>query len=198
VSVFLCVFYVLCFYVSFFLTIWSSYLNYFTPVKHFLTLLCEKCNINQLYLLTPRLSSTNQSEAGPSEGVPASTCQRTPIYKPFTQCRPPMECPPHPAPHDVSEEELHHVRACLQRWRSEVESSITGRTPTHPPLPSPYSPNPHPPPLSPYSPNPTHSPTHYPHPIALTPWATVGGSSSGGKSGCLATGRLLVQSPGSA
>ncbi|CAL8364578.1 unnamed protein product [Lota lota] len=70
-------------------------------------------------------SPTNQSEAGPSEGVPASNCQRTPIYKPFTQCRPPMECPPHPAPHDVSEEELHHVRGCLQRWRSEVENSIT-------------------------------------------------------------------------
>ncbi|CAL8305081.1 unnamed protein product [Gadus morhua 'NCC'] len=70
-------------------------------------------------------SPTNQSEAEASEGVSASNCQRTPIYKPFTQCRPPMECPPHPAPHDVSEEELHHVRACLQRWRSEVESSIT-------------------------------------------------------------------------
>uniref|UniRef100_A0A8C5FIP4 Ubiquitin carboxyl-terminal hydrolase n=1 Tax=Gadus morhua TaxID=8049 RepID=A0A8C5FIP4_GADMO len=70
-------------------------------------------------------ASEDGSEAEASEGVSASNCQRTPIYKPFTQCRPPMECPPHPAPHDVSEEELHHVRACLQRWRSEVESSIT-------------------------------------------------------------------------
>uniref|UniRef100_A0A8C4ZHX0 Ubiquitin carboxyl-terminal hydrolase n=1 Tax=Gadus morhua TaxID=8049 RepID=A0A8C4ZHX0_GADMO len=62
--------------------------------------------------------STTHSLSIPSTFNPPS---RTPIYKPFTQCRPPMECPPHPAPHDVSEEELHHVRACLQRWRSEVE-----------------------------------------------------------------------------
>uniref|UniRef100_A0A8C5C6K9 Ubiquitin carboxyl-terminal hydrolase n=1 Tax=Gadus morhua TaxID=8049 RepID=A0A8C5C6K9_GADMO len=74
---------------------------------------------------TPPPSDQPAESAEASEGVSASNCQRTPIYKPFTQCRPPMECPPHPAPHDVSEEELHHVRACLQRWRSEVESSIT-------------------------------------------------------------------------
>uniref|UniRef100_A0A8C5A8H0 Ubiquitin carboxyl-terminal hydrolase n=1 Tax=Gadus morhua TaxID=8049 RepID=A0A8C5A8H0_GADMO len=76
-------------------------------------------------IIVKACSTRLESEAEASEGVSASNCQRTPIYKPFTQCRPPMECPPHPAPHDVSEEELHHVRACLQRWRSEVESSIT-------------------------------------------------------------------------
>ncbi|XP_074528383.1 ubiquitin carboxyl-terminal hydrolase 28 isoform X2 [Halichoeres trimaculatus] len=53
-----------------------------------------------------------------------SSCQRTPIYKPFTQCRHPMECPPHPAPHSITEEELHFVKTCLQRWRSEVENDM--------------------------------------------------------------------------
>ncbi|XP_034538791.1 ubiquitin carboxyl-terminal hydrolase 28 isoform X3 [Notolabrus celidotus] len=53
-----------------------------------------------------------------------SSCQRTPIYKPFTQCRHPIECPPHPAPHSITEEELHFVKTCLQRWRTEVENDI--------------------------------------------------------------------------
>ncbi|XP_037543742.1 ubiquitin carboxyl-terminal hydrolase 28 isoform X2 [Nematolebias whitei] len=62
-------------------------------------------------------------EADSSEGL-VSTCQRTPIYKPFTQCRHPSDCPPHPAPHSVTEEELHFVKTCLQRWRTEVEHDI--------------------------------------------------------------------------
>ncbi|XP_077360663.1 ubiquitin carboxyl-terminal hydrolase 28 isoform X2 [Festucalex cinctus] len=53
-----------------------------------------------------------------------SSCQRTPIYKPFTQCRHPAGRPPHPAPHSVTEEELHFVKGCLQRWRTEVENDI--------------------------------------------------------------------------
>ncbi|XP_026229283.1 ubiquitin carboxyl-terminal hydrolase 28 isoform X1 [Anabas testudineus] len=53
-----------------------------------------------------------------------SSCQRTPIYKPFTQCRHPLDCPPHPAPHSITEEELHFVKTCLQRWRTEVENDI--------------------------------------------------------------------------
>lgn len=67
-------------------------------------------------------------EADSPEGL-VSTCQRTPIYKPFTQCRHPSECPPHPAPHSVTEEELHFVKTCLQRWRAEVEHDMNG-TPT--------------------------------------------------------------------
>lgn len=61
-----------------------------------------------------------------SEGIDAgvSSCQRTPIYKPFTQCRHPMECPPHPAPHSITDEELFHVKNCLQRWRAEAENDI--------------------------------------------------------------------------
>uniref|UniRef100_A0A673YHF0 ubiquitinyl hydrolase 1 n=1 Tax=Salmo trutta TaxID=8032 RepID=A0A673YHF0_SALTR len=50
--------------------------------------------------------------------------QRTPIYKPFTQCRAPMDTPPHPAPHSVTEEELRFVKTCLQRWRTEVEINM--------------------------------------------------------------------------
>ncbi|KAF3705855.1 Ubiquitin carboxyl-terminal hydrolase 28 [Channa argus] len=52
------------------------------------------------------------------------SCQRTPIYKPFTQCRLPVDCPPHPAPHSITEEELHFVKTCLQRWKTEVENDI--------------------------------------------------------------------------
>uniref|UniRef100_A0A7N9B207 Ubiquitin carboxyl-terminal hydrolase n=1 Tax=Mastacembelus armatus TaxID=205130 RepID=A0A7N9B207_9TELE len=61
-----------------------------------------------------------------SEGLVSSvsSCQRTPIYKPFTQCRHPVDCPPHPAPHSITEEELHFVKTCLQRWRTEVENDI--------------------------------------------------------------------------
>uniref|UniRef100_A0A8D3BMY2 Ubiquitin carboxyl-terminal hydrolase n=1 Tax=Scophthalmus maximus TaxID=52904 RepID=A0A8D3BMY2_SCOMX len=59
-----------------------------------------------------------------SEVPSASCCQRTPIYKPFTQCRHHVDCPPHPAPHSVTEEELHFVKTCLQRWRTEVENDV--------------------------------------------------------------------------
>ncbi|XP_070699223.1 ubiquitin carboxyl-terminal hydrolase 28 isoform X1 [Pempheris klunzingeri] len=73
--------------------------------------------------------SKGNSEPGDtdsSEGLVSSvsSCQRTPIYKPFTQCRHPIDCPPHPAPHSVTEEELHFVKTCLQRWRTEVENDI--------------------------------------------------------------------------
>uniref|UniRef100_A0A8C8E1C9 ubiquitinyl hydrolase 1 n=1 Tax=Oryzias sinensis TaxID=183150 RepID=A0A8C8E1C9_9TELE len=71
----------------------------------------------------PRDSSdTEETDDGLACGV--SNCQRTPIYKPFTQCRPPIDCPPHPAPHSITEEELHFVKTCLQRWRTEVENEI--------------------------------------------------------------------------
>ncbi|KAI5096602.1 ubiquitin carboxyl-terminal hydrolase 28 isoform X2, partial [Silurus meridionalis] len=53
-----------------------------------------------------------------------SSTQRTPIHKPFTQCRPPTDWPQHPAPGSVSDEELHFVRGCLQRWRTEAENNM--------------------------------------------------------------------------
>ncbi|CAL9684958.1 unnamed protein product [Knipowitschia caucasica] len=67
---------------------------------------------------------SDPDEACESLGDGVSSCQRTPIYKPFTQCRPPVECPPHPAPHSVTEEELFHVKNCLQRWRTEADNDI--------------------------------------------------------------------------
>lgn len=76
-----------------------------------------------------KLQPLSSRDPEPSEGL-GSSCQRTPIYKPFTQCRPPVECPPHPAPHSITEEELLFVKTCLQRWRAEVENDING-TPTH-------------------------------------------------------------------
>uniref|UniRef100_A0A671W0K5 Ubiquitin carboxyl-terminal hydrolase n=1 Tax=Sparus aurata TaxID=8175 RepID=A0A671W0K5_SPAAU len=70
---------------------------------------------------SPTAAKTDSSESMVSS---LSSCQRTPIYKPFTQCRLPIESPPHPAPHSITEEELHFVKTCLQRWRTEVENDI--------------------------------------------------------------------------
>uniref|UniRef100_A0A8C9TYJ6 Ubiquitin carboxyl-terminal hydrolase n=1 Tax=Scleropages formosus TaxID=113540 RepID=A0A8C9TYJ6_SCLFO len=55
---------------------------------------------------------------------PSSDKPRSPVHKPFTQCRPVMDAPQHPSPHSISEEELLCVKSCLQRWRIEVENSI--------------------------------------------------------------------------
>lgn len=55
--------------------------------------------------------------------------QRAPVHKPFTQSRLPPEEPAHPAPRQISEEELSVLESCLQRWRNEVEGDIRGMTP---------------------------------------------------------------------
>ncbi|XP_075888245.1 ubiquitin carboxyl-terminal hydrolase 28 isoform X2 [Nelusetta ayraudi] len=68
--------------------------------------------------------NSKPEDADSSEGL-VSSCQRTPIHKPFTQCRPPVDCSPQPAPHSVSDEELHSLKTCLQRWRTEVENDIS-------------------------------------------------------------------------
>ncbi|XP_054481245.1 ubiquitin carboxyl-terminal hydrolase 28 [Anoplopoma fimbria] len=81
-----------------------------TPASHPLSELISKDN-----------SETDDTDS--LEGA-VSSCQRTPIYKPFTQCRLPIDCPPHPAPHSITEEELHFAKTCLQRWRTEVENDI--------------------------------------------------------------------------
>ncbi|XP_028276809.1 ubiquitin carboxyl-terminal hydrolase 28 isoform X3 [Parambassis ranga] len=67
--------------------------------------------------------NSEPEETDSSESL-VSSCQRTPIYKPFTQCRHHIDSPPHPAPHSITEEELHFVKTCLQRWRTEVENDI--------------------------------------------------------------------------
>uniref|UniRef100_A0A672MEJ9 Ubiquitin carboxyl-terminal hydrolase n=1 Tax=Sinocyclocheilus grahami TaxID=75366 RepID=A0A672MEJ9_SINGR len=70
--------------------------------------------------------SPSKYDAGSSDGsgCPQTATQKTPIHKPFTQCRAPMEVPLQPAPHSVTEEELYFVRSCLQRWRAEVENTV--------------------------------------------------------------------------
>uniref|UniRef100_A0A672MEF6 Ubiquitin carboxyl-terminal hydrolase n=1 Tax=Sinocyclocheilus grahami TaxID=75366 RepID=A0A672MEF6_SINGR len=65
-----------------------------------------------------------EPSSGDSRQDPFSSTQKTPIHKPFTQCRAPMEVPLQPAPHSVTEEELYFVRSCLQRWRAEVENTV--------------------------------------------------------------------------
>uniref|UniRef100_A0A673KDA6 Ubiquitin carboxyl-terminal hydrolase n=1 Tax=Sinocyclocheilus rhinocerous TaxID=307959 RepID=A0A673KDA6_9TELE len=85
---------------------------------------------DQLTVLQQKLEGyvqkPNSDDAGSSDGsdCPQTATQRTPIHKPFTQCRPPIEVPLQPAPHSVTEEELYFVRSCLQRWRAEVENTI--------------------------------------------------------------------------
>uniref|UniRef100_A0A671T0V5 Ubiquitin carboxyl-terminal hydrolase n=1 Tax=Sinocyclocheilus anshuiensis TaxID=1608454 RepID=A0A671T0V5_9TELE len=79
--------------------------------------------------VSPASVPTNPSvhtepSSGDSRQDPFSSTQKTPIHKPFTQCRPPMEVPLQPAPHSVTEEELYFVRSCLQRWRAEVENTV--------------------------------------------------------------------------
>ncbi|KAK5606018.1 hypothetical protein CRENBAI_001969 [Crenichthys baileyi] len=70
--------------------------------------------------------SSEPGEKDTSDGLVSSVsnCQQMPIYKPFTQCKHPSDCPPHPAPHSATDEELHFVKTCLRRWRTEVEHDI--------------------------------------------------------------------------
>ncbi|XP_041030186.1 ubiquitin carboxyl-terminal hydrolase 28 isoform X2 [Carcharodon carcharias] len=62
----------------------------------------------------------------PETASPPSTPQpqRATVHKPFTQTRPPMEMPAHPAPRHITAEELKFFESCLQRWRAEVERDI--------------------------------------------------------------------------
>lgn len=77
----------------------------------------------KVFLIKPFFSEPEETDS--SESL-VSSCQRTPIHKPFTQCRHHIDSPPHPAPHSITEEELHFVKTCLQRWRTEVENDING------------------------------------------------------------------------
>ncbi|XP_071994676.1 ubiquitin carboxyl-terminal hydrolase 25 isoform X2 [Engystomops pustulosus] len=57
-------------------------------------------------------SSTGETQAG----------QRSVIHKPFTQSRIPPDLPMHPAPRNITDEELTVLEGCLHRWRTEVET----------------------------------------------------------------------------
>ncbi|XP_051980940.1 ubiquitin carboxyl-terminal hydrolase 25-like, partial [Xyrauchen texanus] len=57
-----------------------------------------------------------------STGPQTQQQQRVPIHKPFTQSRVPPDLPMHPAPRNITEEELRVLEGCLHRWRREVEN----------------------------------------------------------------------------
>ncbi|XP_067826999.1 ubiquitin carboxyl-terminal hydrolase 28 isoform X2 [Heptranchias perlo] len=77
---------------------------------------------------SPMQTSPSESTVAepPETGSPPNTpqLQRSIVHKPFTQTRPPMEMPAHPAPRHVTGEELDFLESCLQRWRGEVELDI--------------------------------------------------------------------------
>uniref|UniRef100_A0A8C5MUD2 ubiquitinyl hydrolase 1 n=1 Tax=Leptobrachium leishanense TaxID=445787 RepID=A0A8C5MUD2_9ANUR len=59
---------------------------------------------------------------GPSSSTEVQPCQRSVIHKPFTQSRIPPDLPMHPAPRNITDEELSVLEGCLHRWRTEVET----------------------------------------------------------------------------
>ncbi|XP_039532322.1 ubiquitin carboxyl-terminal hydrolase 25 isoform X6 [Pimephales promelas] len=76
--------------------------------------------------LPPPASAGDQPDAsvspeGSSSGLQAQQ-QRVSIHKPFTQSRVPPDLPMHPAPRNITDEELRVLEGCLHRWRSEVEN----------------------------------------------------------------------------
>ncbi|XDV54529.1 hypothetical protein PO909_022802 [Leuciscus waleckii] len=83
--------------------------------------------------LPPPASTGDQPDAsvspeGSSSGLQAQQQQqqqqqqRVSIHKPFTQSRVPPDLPMHPAPRNITDEELRVLEGCLHRWRSEVEN----------------------------------------------------------------------------
>ncbi|XP_016897136.1 ubiquitin carboxyl-terminal hydrolase 28 isoform X4 [Cynoglossus semilaevis] len=74
-------------------------------------------------------ATTKPTSASPPEDQRPAASSPTPVSHPLSEPTPkddrhPMDCSPHPAPHNISEEELHFVKTCLQRWRTEVENDI--------------------------------------------------------------------------
>ncbi|KAE8621851.1 hypothetical protein XENTR_v10004995 [Xenopus tropicalis] len=62
----------------------------------------------------------HQGSSAASETQPPT--QRSVIHKPFTQSRIPPDLPMHPAPRNITDEELSVLEGCLHRWRTEVET----------------------------------------------------------------------------
>ncbi|KAM4796325.1 ubiquitin carboxyl-terminal hydrolase 25 isoform 3-T3 [Rhinophrynus dorsalis] len=71
---------------------------------------------------TQTMQSTTEHQ-GPSSSMDTQTpTQRSVIHKPFTQSRIPSDLPMHPAPRNITDEELTVLEGCLHRWRTEVET----------------------------------------------------------------------------
>ncbi|XP_077448905.1 ubiquitin carboxyl-terminal hydrolase 28 [Stigmatopora argus] len=70
----------------------------------------------------PLSKTTSQEDGDPADPEDdddlVSNCQ------PFTQRRHPADRSADPSPRGVTEEELHFVKGCLQRWRTEVENDM--------------------------------------------------------------------------
>ncbi|XP_059812831.1 ubiquitin carboxyl-terminal hydrolase 28 isoform X2 [Hypanus sabinus] len=69
-------------------------------------------------------SELNAELPGSASTTSTPQLQRATLHKPFTQTKPPMEMPAHPAPRHITAEELTFLENCLQRWRAEVEHDI--------------------------------------------------------------------------
>ncbi|XP_062391855.1 ubiquitin carboxyl-terminal hydrolase 25 isoform X5 [Sardina pilchardus] len=67
-------------------------------------------------------SPAEQCASGSVEGAVSSVQQKTPPFKPFTQSCLPPNLPMHPAPRNITADELRTLEGCLHRWRSEVET----------------------------------------------------------------------------
>uniref|UniRef100_A0A8C2WJX5 Ubiquitin specific peptidase 28 n=1 Tax=Cyclopterus lumpus TaxID=8103 RepID=A0A8C2WJX5_CYCLU len=89
-----------------------------TPASHPLSELLSKDS---------RLSTQRTQRICTSQGQgpePGDTDSLEGPVSSVSSCQLPVDCTPHPAPHSVTEEELHFVKTCLQRWRTEVENDI--------------------------------------------------------------------------
>ncbi|XP_077597059.1 ubiquitin carboxyl-terminal hydrolase 28 [Stigmatopora nigra] len=70
----------------------------------------------------PLSKTTNQEDGDPTD--PEEENNPVSNYQPLTQHRHPADRSADPCPRGVTEEELHFVKGCLQRWRTEVENDM--------------------------------------------------------------------------
>ncbi|XP_053561989.1 ubiquitin carboxyl-terminal hydrolase 25 isoform X2 [Bombina bombina] len=71
---------------------------------------------------TQTIQSTMEHQGPSSSTEFQPPTLRTVIHKPFTQSRIPPDLPMHPAPRNITDEELTVLEGCLHRWRTEVET----------------------------------------------------------------------------
>ncbi|XP_016076064.1 PREDICTED: ubiquitin carboxyl-terminal hydrolase 28 isoform X3 [Miniopterus natalensis] len=76
--------------------------------------------------LTAKESTSKESSSQDVESTFPEDClhKSKMVNTPLPSSRSCVEMPAHPAPRAVTEEEIHFVKTCLQRWRSEIEQDI--------------------------------------------------------------------------
>ncbi|XP_042331055.1 LOW QUALITY PROTEIN: ubiquitin carboxyl-terminal hydrolase 28 [Sceloporus undulatus] len=82
-----------------------------------------ECQISEPPLAQSRVIATPREEAKDTAAAQA-TAQPEEANGPLRSSRFPVEMPEYPAPRVITENELHLVMTCLQRWRREVEQDI--------------------------------------------------------------------------